>query len=83
MARDMLTDEEVEMEIERLSNNDYVKLAKAEQREKYKRRQYLYNLRYLEKRGKELAEQGITIECLDTDYEKRATERRLIQVCRR
>ena len=53
MPRDMLTDEQVEMEIERLSNNDFVKLARAEQREKYKRRQYLYSLRHLEKRGKE------------------------------
>ena len=69
MPRDMLTDEQVEMEIERLSNNDFVKLARAEQREKYKRRQYLYSLRHLEKRGKELAEQGITIECFGTDDE--------------
>ena len=57
-----LTDEEVEEEIERLKNNDFVKLAKAEQRYRYKRRQYMYQLRNYEKNGKKLAAKGITIE---------------------
>ena len=62
MAKDFLTDEEVEREIERLSASPDVKLAQKEVRLKYKRRLHLYNLRSLEKRGKELAESGITID---------------------
>ena len=53
-----ITDTEVEDEIATLSNSDYVRLARAEQRMKYHRRQYLYQLRTLEKRGRELAEIG-------------------------
>ena len=53
-----ITDTEVEDEIATLSNSDYVRLARAEQRMKYRRRQYLYQLRTLEKRGRELAEIG-------------------------
>ena len=65
MAKEFLTDEAVEKEIERLKNSDAVKLARRELRLKYKRRQALYQLRSLEKRGKELAAAGITIENLD------------------
>ena len=65
MARDFLTDEAVEREIARLSESPAVKLAKREMRLKYKRRQLLYNLRNLEKRGKELEASGITLENID------------------
>lgn len=65
MPRDFLTDEAVEREIARLTNTPAVKLARREQRLKFKRRQQLYTLRALEKRGKELLEAGITIENLD------------------
>lgn len=65
MARDFLTDEEVEREIERLTKTEAVKLARREQRIKYRRRQQLYTLRVLEKRGKELMAQGVTMEALD------------------
>jgi hypothetical protein len=64
MSRKALTDLEVEMEIERLNNSDAVLLARQEQRIKYKRRQYLYQLRIYEKRGLELQKQGITYEDL-------------------
>lgn len=63
--KDFLTDEQVEMEIKRLSKSEDVKLARKEQRLKYKRRQQLYTLRDLEKRGKKLAEQGITLDNFD------------------
>jgi hypothetical protein len=53
-----LTDEMVEEEIARLTESPYVKLARAEQRIKYRRRQYLYQLRDLEKRGKKLESEG-------------------------
>ena len=65
MAKDWLTDEAVEREIARLTATDAVKLARREQRLRYKRRQTLYTLRALEKRGKELAEAGITIDNID------------------
>lgn len=53
-----LSDEMVEEEITRLTESPYVKLARAEQRIKYRRRQYLYQLRDLEKRGKKLESEG-------------------------
>mgnify|MGYP003404681436 CR=1 FL=1 len=63
-----LTDEEVEREIERLNESEAVALARREARLKYKRRQVLYNLRDLEKKGKALLEAGITREVLDALY---------------
>lgn len=66
MAKEWLTDEEVEKEIERLLEDDDVKLAKKEQRIRYKRRQYLYQLRNYAKKGKELRESGITMEILES-----------------
>lgn len=60
MATNWLTDEAVEQEIARLQESDFVRLARKEVRLKYKRRQTLYQLRNLEKRGKELAKAGIT-----------------------
>ena len=65
MAKEFLTDEQVEREIERLTNCEAVRLARREQRIKYRRRQYLYQLRDLEKKGKALMEAGITMELLD------------------
>lgn len=65
MKRDFLTDEQVEKEIAKLTQSEEVKLARREQRLKYKRRQQLYTLRALHKRGQELQESGITIENID------------------
>ncbi len=65
MAKDWLTDEQVEQEIERLKESPYVKLARKDARIKYKRRQALYNLRDLEKKGKALSRAGITMEILE------------------
>lgn len=64
MAREILTDLQVEAEIERLTHCEAVQLARAEQRIKYKRRQYLYTLRNLEKRGNELIANGVTMDSL-------------------
>lgn len=63
-----LTDEEVEQEIERLNASEAVALARREIRLKYKRRQRLYQLRDLEKKGKALLAAGITREVLDALY---------------
>ena len=60
MAKDILTDEDVELEIERLKNSEAVILAQAERKFKYRRRQYLYTLRWYEKRGNQLMAQGMT-----------------------
>jgi hypothetical protein len=65
MAREFLTDDEVEAEIERLTKSEAVKLARREQRIKYRRRQQLYTLRAYEKRGKQLMAEGVTMEALD------------------
>ncbi len=63
--REFLTEEAVEREIARLTETEEVKLARREMRLKYKRRQTLYTLRSLEKRGKELIEAGVTMENID------------------
>lgn len=60
-----LTDEQVEREIERLRKSPMVALARKEERIRYKRRQVLYTLRALEKKGKQLQAAGITMEVLD------------------
>lgn len=60
-----LTDEQVEEEIARLNASEAVALARYEQRVKYRRRQYLYQLRDLEKKGKALMQAGITREILN------------------
>ena len=65
MPNNWLTDEAVELEIARLQQSDFVKLARKEMRLKYKRRQTLYQLRNLDKRGKELAHAGITPEYIE------------------
>lgn len=63
--RKPITDEQVEKEIEKLKQSKAVKLAKQERRVKTKRRQYLYQLRWLERRGRELQAQGVTEEELE------------------
>ena len=65
MAQVNLTDEQVEQEIEWLQQSPYVKLANKERRVRTRRRQYLYGLRQLEKKGKELAAAGFTMENLE------------------
>lgn len=65
MARDFLTDEAVEEEILRLQTSPYVKLARREEAIRTRRRQYMYQLRMYEKKGKALEAQGITLEELE------------------
>lgn len=59
------TDEEVELEIHRLQQSEDVKLAKKEQDIKYRRRQMMWNLQFMEKRGKQLKEMGCTFENIE------------------
>lgn len=70
MAKEFMTDLEVEQEIERLKDSEAVQIAKAENRMLYRRRQYMYNLRWYEKRGKELLAQGKTM----ADFEDKEDE---------
>ena len=63
-----LTDEQVELEIARLQNSPHVKLANQERRLREKRRMYLYSLRQLEKKGKELERAGLTADVLRSMY---------------
>ena len=65
MAKGYLTDEQVEKEIERLTRSPQVALARREQRLRYMRRQYLYQLRDLEKKGIALEKAGITMDVLN------------------
>lgn len=66
MPKEFLTDEAVEEEIERLRGSELVALARREERIRYRRRQYMYQLRAYEKRGKQLQAEGITMEYLSS-----------------
>ena len=61
MAREFMSDEMVEEEILRLQSSPLVKLARREEAIRNRRRQYMYTLRMYEKKGKQLAAQGITL----------------------
>lgn len=64
-----MTDEEMNAEIQRLTTSEAVRLARAEQRNKYRRQQYLYQLRNLEKRGNELIRLGYTASDFSVRFE--------------
>ena len=66
MAKEILTDEQVEVEIARLLSTEEVQLAKKETAIKYRRRQYMYQLRCMEKRGKQLKEEGFTMDNIES-----------------
>lgn len=67
MAKQKWTDEQVEQEIKRLQASEYVKLAKREAAIKYRRRQQMWNLQFMEARGKQLASDGITFENIEKE----------------
>ena len=69
-----LTDDQVEAEIERLSKSEAVALARRKARLEYRRRQFLYQLRDLEKKGKALMAAGITREVLDAMYSEESVD---------
>lgn len=75
-----LTDEQVEQEIERLERSPLVQLGKAQYRINYRRRQRLAQLRWFEKNGQRLADQGTTIEMLEAmDAEMTRRDMELIE----
>lgn len=65
MAKEFMTDEMVEEEILRLQTSPLVKLARREEAIRNRRRQYMYQLRMYEKKGKQLEAQGVTLEELE------------------
>lgn len=65
MPRKITPDELVDAEIERLRKTDAVKLAQKEQRLLNRKRKYLSDLRWLEKRGKALMAEGWTLDTLE------------------
>ena len=69
MARKYTPDELIEAEIDRLLHSDAVKLAKCEIKIKNTRRQYMYQLRAMEKRGKQLIADGWTSDTLELLYQ--------------
>lgn len=69
-----MTDIEVETEIARLKNSEEVKLAKIEERIKNRRKQYMYCLRVYEKRGREMMQNGITLDNIEELYGSEADE---------
>ena len=66
MARRMLTPEElIDAEIERLKQTEEVKLAQKYQRLVNRKRKYMADLRWLEKLGKKLMDEGWTMDTID------------------
>ena len=65
MSKKYTPEELVDAEIERLKKTDAVKLAQKEQRLLYRKRKYLADLRWLEKRGKKLMADGWTLDTLE------------------
>ena len=65
MAREFMSDEMVDEEILRLQNSYHVKLARREEAIRNRRRQYMYQLRMYEKKGKQLEAMGITLDELE------------------
>lgn len=65
MSRKITPEELVDAEIERLKKSDAVKLAQKEQRIIHRKRKYLADLRWLEKRGKTLMAEGWTQDTLE------------------
>jgi len=69
MANEKITDEQVELEIQRLQESEAVRLARREIEVRKRRRKYLYYLRQMEKKGRALMEAGVTWEMLhDESY---------------
>ena len=74
MARKYTPEELVDAEIERLKQTEAVKLAQKEQRLLNRKRKYLADLRWLEKRGEALIAEGWTSDTLELLFKEIAGE---------
>lgn len=70
MARQIIKEDQVELEIQRLQSSDAVKLAYKYEGYKNRRRNYMYTLRQKEKLGMKLMEAGVTMEDLEELIQK-------------
>lgn len=70
MARIVMTDEAYKAEVERLKASEHVKLAQREINLRNKRKKYLYQLRWLEKHGRELSAKGYTMDNIEAMLEQ-------------
>lgn len=70
MSRKFTPEELLDAEIERLKQTEAVKLAQKEQRLLNRKRKYLADLRWLEKRGKTLMAEGWTADTLELLFKK-------------
>lgn len=71
MAKNYLTDNQVEREIARLEKSPHVKLAMHEEQLRQQRRSYMMELRALEKKGIKLEAAGLTLDMIEGYPEKR------------
>lgn len=75
MANRRPTPEElIDAEIERLKKTDEVKLAQKYQRLVNRKRKYMADLRWLEKRGKQLMKDGWTIDTIELLFDEMQNE---------
>ena len=75
MANRRPTPEElIDAEIERLKQTDEVKLAQKYQRLLNRKRKYMADLRWLEKRGKQLMKEGWTMDTIDLLFDETQDE---------
>ena len=58
-------DTALETEIAQLREDEHVKLARRYERARNRRKQYLYQLRWYQKKGRELAALGVTMDNLN------------------
>ena len=58
-------DAAIEAEIAHLRADEYVRLAKRYEYARTRRKQYLYQLRWYQKKGRELAALGVTMDNID------------------
>lgn len=65
MPTTSMSDHDVEMKIASLNRSEMVRLARKERSLKMKRRKYLYDLQWLERRGQELAAAGIDLDNIE------------------
>lgn len=65
MPRKITPDELIDSEIARLRSTEAVKLAQKEQRLRNRRQKYLADLRWMEKRGKQLMADGWTLDTIE------------------
>ena len=68
MAKGYISDTQVEREIARLEKSPHVLLAKHEEQLRHQRRIYMKNLQALERKGKKLEAEGLSLDMIEDDF---------------